>query len=70
VQNLALTSNALLAIIPFGADEPLIGLVRDQQRKLARVIHPLSCPDPMTSQAKCPEHQLLKSNLFLLMPND
>ena len=37
-QNLALTRNALLAIIPFGADEPLSGWFEIYQRKPAKAI--------------------------------
>jgi predicted transposase YbfD/YdcC len=37
-QNLALTRNALLAIIPFGADEPLSGWFEIYQRKPATAI--------------------------------
>lgn len=37
-QNLALTRNALLAIIPFGADEPLSGWFETYQRKPAKAI--------------------------------
>ena len=38
-QNLALTRNALLAIIPFGADEPLSSLFETYQRHPAKAIH-------------------------------
>ena len=37
-QNLALTRNALLAIIPFGADEPLSGWFEIYQRKPTKAI--------------------------------
>ncbi len=37
-QNLALTRNALLAIIPFNADEPLSGWFEIYQRKPAKAI--------------------------------
>jgi hypothetical protein len=37
-QNLALTRNALLAIIPFGPDEPLSGWFEIYQRKPAKAI--------------------------------
>lgn len=37
-QNLALTRNALLAMIPFGADEPLSGWFEIYQRKPANAI--------------------------------
>ena len=37
-QNLALTRNALLAIIPFGPDEPLSGWFETYQRKPAKAI--------------------------------
>jgi predicted transposase YbfD/YdcC len=37
-RNLALTRNALLAIIPFGADEPLSGWFEIYQRKPAKAI--------------------------------
>jgi predicted transposase YbfD/YdcC len=37
-QNLALTRNALLAIIPFGADAPLSGWLEVYQRKPAKAI--------------------------------
>lgn len=37
-QNLALTRNVLLAIIPFGAEEPLSGWFEIYQRKPAKAI--------------------------------
>jgi hypothetical protein len=51
-----LTRNALLAIVPFGADNPLSGWFEIYQRKPAKAIQLIlhAAPHPMTSQAKCP----------------
>jgi hypothetical protein len=51
-----LTRNALLAIVPFGADNPLSGWFEIYQRKPAKAIQLIlhAAPHPMTSQTKCP----------------
>jgi predicted transposase YbfD/YdcC len=46
-QNLALTRNALLAIIPFGADEPLSSWFEIYQRYPTKAIHLISHAAPV-----------------------